>query len=417
MSRHKALWPTLLGGLLLRLLLMPFTAHSDLLHMYWMGNNIISVWGPSFKMQAVLAYFHAAWLRFVTWTSPAISTLFTPQFDFHSAQDWFTFVSQPQIYRALFAFKLPYLLFDVACALLLYHLASDRDKALLLFRFWWWNPLVIFAVYIFGRHEPIAIFFVLLSLYLIRREHLEWGLLALGAAIAIRYYAFFLLPFYVLSMQGGWAKRLERFALGLAPWLVVNVLTWVGGHGLDVLGLVNYPSELYLLPVKFPVAAWDNLYIFPLVYFLLLLHGLHNRAGGFRSLVQYSTIALLLLFSTAYIGQSPQYWTWFVPLLAIQLVENRHLVPLHLLQIISLAVYSLIGSRAMAGYLFAPIAPTFFWSLPSPIEVVGQVFPPELVISLAHTAFSAITIWMAYLVFRQIRGYASGALGDARIHG
>ena len=155
--------------------------------------------------------------------------------------------------------------------------------------------------------------------------------------------------------------------------------------------------------MKFQIAAWDNIYVFPLLYFLLLLHRLYNREFGYQSMVQYSLIALLLLFATGYSGQSPQYWTWFLPLLAIVAAEDRHLVPLHIIQIGCLVIYSFIGGRSTAGYLFAPLYPGFFWSLPSPAEIIQRFTSPEVTISLARTLFSAISLWIVFLIFRRIK--------------
>jgi hypothetical protein len=129
--------------------------------------------------------------------------------------------------------------------------------------------------------------------------------------------------------------------------------------------------------------------------------------------VQYSLIALLLLYATAYTGQSPHYWTWCLPFLAITVAEDRRLLPLHVVQVACLVVYSFIGGRATAGYLFAPIAPDFFWSLPGPVEVISRFASPETVISLGRTAFSAVTLWMVYLVFRRMKiSFSADTLTD-----
>jgi len=407
-------WRVLLIGLLIRLFVMPFSAHSDLPYMYWSAHLIAYHQKSVFGLQTLLLYLHAGYLKLLAPILPPTDTLWIHQADSPflnpflspqvvSTQGWFDFISHPQIYRTLFLLKLPYLFFDLACAFLLYRLGSNSAKSRLMFKFWWFNPILFFAIYVFGRHEVIALFFILLSIYLIKQEKQMWGLAALGVAIVLRYYALFLLPFYALSMQAEWKERLQWLGIALSPWLVVNLITWNTAGLAEVKGLINLPHDNYLLSMKFQIAAWDNLYVFPLLYFLLLLHRLYNREHGLRSLRQYSLIALLLLFATAYTGQSPQYWTWFLPFLAIGIARNRHLLPLHVAQVLCLAVYSFIGSRSTAGYLFASIAPDFFWSLPSPIEIISRFASPEMVISLARTAFSAVTLWMAYLVFRQMK--------------
>jgi hypothetical protein len=370
---RKLPWGSLLAGLSARLLVMPFATHSDLPGMYWTAHLIAYHHRSAVRLQALLRCFHGGYLWLITSILPPPDTLWIHHADnpflnpFVSArvvstQGWFDFISHPQVYRTLFLLKLPYLFFDLACAFLLYRLGSNSARSRLMFKFWWLNPILIFATYVFGRHEVIALFFVLLSIYWIKRGRWKGGLLALGVAIAIRYYALFLLPFYVLSLQPGWKKRVQGGIIGLAPWLIVNLVTWSITSSSEAGSLINLRHDTYLLSMKFQIAAWDNLYIFPLVYFLLVLHRLHNRAYGLRSLQQYSLIALLLLFATAYTGQSPHYWTWFLPLLTIGVAEDRRLLPLHVVQVLCLVVYSFIGNRA-----------------------------------------TAVTLWMAYLVFRHVK--------------
>lgn len=404
---------------------MPFAAHSDLMSIFWSAHRITYDQRLAVRLQALLRYFHAGYLWLLTPTLPPTDSLWV-----HHADDpllnpfvspeaastgaWFDFVSHPQVYRTLFLLKLPYLFFDLACAFLLYRLGSNNRESRLMFKFWWLNPILFFATYVFGRYEVLALFFILLSIYLVKEGRWKAGLLALGVAIAIRYYAIFLLPFYVLSLQPGWKRRVQGTIIGLAPWFTVNLVTWALAGSAEARELINLPHSNYLLSMKLQIAAWDNLYIFPLLYFLLILHRLYNREVGLGSLQQYGLVALLLLFATARIGQSPQYWTWFLPLLAVGVAEDRHLLPLHVAQILCLAVYNFIDLRATAGYLFAPVAPDFFWSLPSPVEVIGRFASPEVVISLAHTVFSAITLWMAYLVCRHLKTTFST---DTRVDG
>jgi len=405
-------WRVLLTGLVVRLILMPFAAHSDLMHIYW-GAHMIAYHQKLVGFQVVLQYAHAGYLMLITPLISPVDSIWTHLANYptsnpfvglvFSAQSWFDFISHPQIFRTLFLLKLPYLFFDLGCALLLYCLGSDRTRSRVMFRFWWFNPILIFAVYVFGRHEVIALFFIILSLYWIKQGKENWGLFALGLAIAIRYYALLLLPFWVFSTRSQWKDRILGFLIGLAPWLVINFISWVSVGSIEGISLANLPHDNYLLSMKFLVAEWDNVYIFPFAYFLLVLHRLYNQEEGLKSLVQYSLIAMLLLFSTAYSGQSPHYWTWFLPMLTIAMVENRHLLPLHAAQIVCLVVYSFIGGRSTAGYLFAPLSPEFFWSLPSPVEILGRFASPEITISLIRTALSAISIWMAYLVFRRMK--------------
>jgi hypothetical protein len=362
--------------------------------------------------EILLRYFHAGYLWLIAPLLPPVDSIWThvPGDVFLNpfpgqvvtARGWFEFVSQAQVYRTLFLLKLPYLFFDLGCAFLLFRLGSDRAQSKLMLGFWWLNPVLIFAVYIFGRHEVIALFFVILSLYLIRQERPNGGLLALGVAIALRYYAMLLLPFVVLSMTPSWKKRVVGLLIGLSPWLVQNLIGWLTAGAIEAGGLASLPNSSYLLSMRLKLAALDNLYIFPLAYFLLALHRLYNKEYGWRTILNYSLIVLLLLFATAQTGASPHYWTWLLPLLTLGVAEDRRLLPLHAAQVGCLVVYSFTGGRGTGSLLVAPIAPDFFWSLPTPVDLISRYASAEMVISLARTALSAVTLWMVYLCLRRM---------------
>jgi hypothetical protein len=412
MQLERSILRILLAGLLLLLILMPIAAHSDLIHSYW-GAHLIAYHEKLPGFQSLLRYGHAGYLWLITallppgasfWphiTDAVQSNPFSDQA--FVSQNWFEFISHVQIFRILFLLKLPYLIFDLGCVITLSHIDPDRLKSKRSFLFWWLNPILIFAVYVFGRHEVIALFFIILSLFWIKRNRENWGFLALGVAIALRYYALLLLPFYTFSLGRTWRKRFWNIFISLTPWLILNTINWSLVGKVEATGLVNLPHDNYLLALKLPIAAWDNLYVFPLLYFLLLLHRLYNQEHGLQTLVQYNLSTLLLMFATAYTGQSPQYWTWLLPFLVVGMSQDKSLFPLHVIQVLCLVVYSFIGSRSTAGYLFAPISPDFFWSLPSPVEVLGNFASHEVAISMARTAFSAVSFWMTYLVLRKLK--------------
>ena len=111
---------------------------------------------------------------------------------------------------------------------------------------------------------------------------------------------------------------------------------------------------------------------------------------------------MLLLFAFAALGQSPHYWVWLAPFAVLVMGRDRRLVPLHCAQCALLAMYSIVGGSSTAGYLLGVVSPDFFWSLPSPTEMIGRYMPVEMFVSLAHTALSAVTLYMAFMVFQKI---------------
>jgi hypothetical protein len=204
-----------------------------------------------------------------------------------------------------------------------------------------------------------------------------------------------------LSLPVKLLDQLKKFLIGLLPWIIVNVFSLIFHGTVEVTQLANIQHTSYLLAGRIQLAAWDNLYLFVLFYIFIVIHRLYNPVRNYQTMIQYSFITMLLMFAVSYTAQSPQYWTWLLPWVIIVISNDWQLIFMHLLQALCLIVYSFIGGRATEGYLFGSIAPDFFWSLPSPLEIIRPFLSPEIVISLAHTAFTGVSLWMLYVVIQR----------------
>ena len=406
---RNRLWVVFWAGLLARLLCMPFLAHSDLLSVYWRSHMFLDE-GLRLGISPI-QILHDLFLWGLAPLLPSPETTWPPglrtvsHLTLSQIENWALVIQRPQIYRALFLFKLPYLVFDVGCVTVLSRLyRGESRRQLRAMTFWWLNPVLMFSTYSFARHDVIALFFMLASLLAFRRNRSVASLLLLGVAVALRLYAIFLLPFYVLAAApSGW-KRLKLLAAGMLFYLLLDLAFQLSrGFSPTVQRASWSKPHSFLLAAQLPLSSWDTIYLFPLVYILLLLHCVSNTSRNFHNLQRYGLVSLLLLFSTAASGQSPHYWTWFIPFLTMVVTEDMRIMRLSCLQTALLVVYSFIGGRSTAGYLLASISPDFFWGLPSPAEAIARHVAIDALISLARTALSAVTLWMAYLAFRQIK--------------
>lgn len=398
-------WKWLLAGLFIRLVLMPIAVHSDFIHTWWASACMAGGQAVPLRIQTLLFGLHTGYQQMVSSLLPDAANWCTQYSSFAtdtgSFSAWFTFIQQPQIFRTLWLLKLPYLFFDIGCAVVMFRLGATIKQSRWLMIFWWLNPLTIYAIYIIGRHESITIFFILLSLLLLRQKHFSWGFVILGLAIALRYYPLFLLPFFIFSLPATLRRRLSWAVMGLGPWLLVNLYLLLAAGRAELTPLLNYSNETSLLSLRLYIGEWDWIYLMPLAYFLLLLHRLYNAQRDPQSLEQHGLMAMLLMLGLTPMAQAPHYWVWMVPFMGLYLVQEKRDLWLHAAQIGLLLVVGWVGNRAVAGYLFAAIAPDFFWSLPGPAELIRSVAPVEMVFSLAQTGLTAISLWMIYILLRQ----------------
>ena len=273
-TRVRGLWarPVLWAGLTLRLLLMPFFAHGDLLTVYWRSH----LWVDLGRFEAVsfqipVQYLHAAFLWGLKPVLPLPETIWPTELDgepvdeLSLTENWKQFISQPRFYRVLFFLKLPYLGFDVGCLIVLTFLARKEREVRRVAIFWWLNPIVLFGTYVFSRHDVIVQFFVLFSLLQFSRGKMIWALAWLGVAISLRFYPLLLLPFYLLSARLGLKQRVLLILFGLVPLLAVELYARLSLGYFTAGYVVALPHVDYILSARLSLGAWDNFYLFQLV--------------------------------------------------------------------------------------------------------------------------------------------------------
>ena len=184
------------------------------------------------------------------------------------------------LFSKIFMIKLPIILADLACAVMIYKLAVrlnlGEEKALLAAVIWLFNPITYFVSAFWGMFDSIAVFFQLLAIYyLLKRRYLYSGImLGVGAAVKI-------LP-----------------ALLLLP---ITIYLWKRGERIStIFSRIILPAALVFLIASTPFLTT------PLEYFQVLLQ--HTKSvGGFTYWMALSTLINLSNF-------------WFVPLVAFGLI-------------------------------------------------------------------------------------------------
>lgn len=399
--KKEPIWFWLLLALFIRLLFMPFTAHSDLLSVYGRAYLILKDGKLGFFGLDMMNLLHAGFLLLLR-PLFAYKTLFNNyNLLTFTENDWLGFISQPGIFRALFFFKLPYLIFDLLVVLLLLKIFQNKPKKHQVVKFWLFNPIIIFTTYIFGRFDVIVIFLLLLALWAAQLGRPYRAMISLGLASLLRLYPVILVLPFALMLNQERRQRIQLFFLGLVP-LAVSVVAQA--FNTQKFTLTKQISEMVHLSYPFAmrfslnITPYDNLYIFVFGYSLIIFYILIKAKTGFQNLLNFSLYIMLLFFATSFFH--PHYFSWLLPFLLF-FIQDRLILNFHWVQVAGWLVYTFQWGRALAAYLIAPLSPAFFWSLPAPIELIDKLFPADQVIGMGRTVFSASCLVIAYLVYKQ----------------
>lgn len=202
-------------AVILRLLLMPFFAHVDLFSEYRRVHYVIDNGLYLAHTTRIFTFYVEVLFSYLSHPfAPSSNISFylpDPSNSTASVPDYFLFLQDPNVFRYLFLFKLPYLCFDLGIAAVLWRFIDDikiRRVALLL---WLFNPITIYATYIFGRFEVIGIFFIALTALQLKNGRIFLGATCFAFALLSREIYLLLTPFFLiacLDFKDHWLKNL-----------------------------------------------------------------------------------------------------------------------------------------------------------------------------------------------------------------
>ncbi len=401
LAAKRSIYIWLLIGVLIRFTFMPIALHFDLLSIYQRSALIAYEGDLTVGLGQIFAhYIHAFFLFIFKPLMPYLESALPGRLGSASWEGWRLFTMYPTVFRTLFLFKIPYLIFDLGCSFLFLFILRERKKGLAAFKFWMINPVVIFSAFIFSRYEPIVIFFILLSLYYAKNNLSAKALFSLGIAVIVRSYPLMLLPFFVIIIGKTFWQRLKLAFWGLLPLGIMTVISRLFQGASEIGVWANMPHSNYLMGLRWSMRiSYDVIFVFFMGYTILFLYTYFRTNHSFAHLWKINLILLLFFFATCFFH--PHYFMWLIPFLAFQIVEDERFIGLFAIQVLCWIVYTFQWKEALAGYLFAPLDYSYFTSLRSPFELIGQYYSAANFIGIFRSILSGVSFWMVYLLFKE----------------
>lgn len=431
-AQRPALLAWLGVGLAIRFALMPFAVSADMLAVYWRSHLIAhhgEVFG-SYLVNMGAHYLHAAWLWLAqpflpapesVWTHPwwwADSSALAPQIER-------AFVTASHAPMTLFVLKVPYLLADLAAGLLLLALVADRAPHLArrAWAFWMLSPIGIYASFVFGRYEAMAVVLVVAALWACEREHPWWGAVLLGLAITVRGYPLLLLPLFAFMAVQGVRRHAAWAAVALTPFaLVMASNQLLAGTVGELARLKDFHTGSTFFAYSIPVDGVGQLSIFFL--FAFAAYGaVAGRALGWwgRAVGRADLWLWLLAFHAGMFALSTfsaHYFMWFTPFVALALARrpNWHgVLPLHLAQVlVVLAIADVLGGPGTTWGLFSPINPDLAGAWPNLREMLLGSGVADRVVGLLRSGFVVLTLLIVWPALAELHDGARPAEAPRR---
>lgn len=369
----KSLWTILLIGIILRIILALITYHPDIQIFDLSGQilkkgNILNFYDYLYKLPTdsqMVKSFPASALNYppaVYFLLGGVSLVLTAVTPSSVHQD-FLFNTRNVLGNIflnihLLVLKLPYFVFDLGAAFLLYKFFDDPRKKLLAFTLWIFNPITLYATFMMGQFDIIPTFFVILALYIMKNAHLKkiwWATLFLGIGAAFKIYPLlFLVP--LASLEKNWLNRLKIILGGLGIYFL-TIIPFLNSVGFRTNALLaNQLSKSFYAQI--PISGGESiiLFLFSVVLFYLIF--LTNKEIIDTLWQRFFMIILLFFIFTHF---HPQWFLWLTPFLILEMVTShfKNILVLILALLSWLGMLFFFDSSLTFG-LLAPIFPQLY---------------------------------------------------------
>ncbi len=402
----------LLIGIFLRLIISPFTYHSDI-QVFDLGGYVLTKDSPinfydylsslpdENRISKTFNNFNfnyppAVHLFLGSFAIP-LSLVVGEEFRFDFLTNIKSTLGSPALFFHLLTLKIPYLAFDLGLAYFLMKLFAERKEKFLILCLWMFNPVDIYATYMMGQFDIIPTFFAVLSIYFIaisqNLKFTSFASISLGVGAAFKIYPLFLLlPLAFIRKR--FFERIGIFLLGLFPYFIL-ILPFFGSSGFRNSALVaNQTLKSFYAAI--PISGGESILLFP--SFLIFLYIFLFIKGVERNNL-WNVFLIVLLSFFVFTHFHPQWLLWATPFLAIHLVRSKFesLIPLVII-LISWFVSLFFFDPGLTLGLFSPIAPNLYDSK-SLWQIFGIYIDYNFTRSIIQSIFVASSIYYFYSFF------------------
>ncbi len=391
-------------GILIRLILMPFFAHDDLYSVHTRVWKIVC--GPNTVFDHSDFGVHALESLFTKLTLPITPCSELAKLNINPLE-------MDHLNRAIFFFKLPYLLFEIGYWYLIWQLITQKDKGLKIKTavFLALNPVMIYSVYIFGRFETYPVLFSTLILYLLSKyKNLsKFKLVALTSTVLA----------FTLTTRLSYALLIPALGIsfGSLLWASISV-SLTGGlfYLLKTIPVWTQETAQILTEEKWIRSGAHPNYLFEAsidtgrveIYLFFLLMGIAfiwwlekqnalNKIGKAQIFALFSALTLFAYYGTSVFH--PQYLSWVMPFfLTVSINDNSDflwksfwlVMPFYFIYILTWGNAVSFGLMTPISIVFKHIDPKQFFPI---IEFLKWV-------SIAKTIFSAFCFYWIFYLFK-----------------
>ncbi|HPN32018.1 MAG TPA: hypothetical protein PKY81_13790 [bacterium] len=382
----------ILIGVLLRILVMPFFAHPDIV---WinagpsqLSNRIWNIYSHHGDGQNIHLFKYPPLTYFILGINyfafkPFLHNIeyFDNLKDFNTFNDW---MINPGIFQSLFFLKLIFLFADAAIGFLLYFTFKENYNTTI--KYWALSPLALYSVFMYGQFDILPAAFIIGAIFLFRKERFEYCFLLLGIGGMMKHFPFLTLPVFLLCVPCGFGKKIVLSAISIFPYIFLS-LPFLNSRSFIEDVFIN--SSGYLTSMRYFLAGYIA------IIFINFITTFFFKVDRFYCLIKFSY--LILSYYLICSEFHPQFIIWIAPLIYVLINESNR--KYYYLFIIAYFIYINNWGRNSTWILLNPLD-SELTLMPSINAVIEKFANYELIIKSAKYI---INILLVVFLFSKIK--------------
>jgi hypothetical protein len=374
----------LITALIIRLLLAPFFASSDISVWYQVISDAVNNYGIydllHFPYPPLWGYILVFWGKlFVNVGGIAHIGQYVSSIEPVNAIN--NYIALNVISPWLnFVIKLPLVASDYAIAWIIYQIIKERSvrAAVISVAFWLLNPLPIFASYMLGQFDTIPALLMLIAFVFFWHNKKLLSGLALSVSVLFKFYPIFVLPVYIaviifrndnvktkiknlIYYMAGFTCPITAVLLAMSK---TNIWTEIFSRSKIAMPMgvnfwfYNFSNDLSQLLNSIPYfnAFASRASIIALLVLLIVIFYIYKLKGSIKSLLFGQLALFVALMAFLYQNSVPQYYSYILILLIIIFATERiFLSELIILSAVSTLFYFSTIPSILPAYLY-PLA-------------------------------------------------------------
>lgn len=403
--KHRFFLVILFIGVLIRVIVMPFTLHHDILCSAWRVSLGIykNVWQLPYFSEIFLSGFFFTIKSLLLHLKDIV--IINGQNAFSITADssvYYNFIHSPYSHRLLFLLKTPYLIADIILIAFINKYLKPNSSVM-----WFWalSPFVIYSVFMWGRYEIFPILLTVIAFYFIDKHKTSKqsyaALFLLGLAMSFRISFILYIPFAILYLYKKPKEIPLLLLITFLPVFITNQLVRFSGGGRTISEYVNIIFEGKIGAEGYAM----NIFIVSFIIMLVCAYFWKVNKKFTINRFIFCQVSLLLTFY-AFTTFYPQYIAWITPIafLLINKIPKLIFWFLGLFFVFLVYVDLYFGCYTSVCLLFESTLPDFAHSLSTIRNQYAINLDDITIINIVNSIFVALCLSIIIITWKYING-------------